>query len=193
MSRIGSRVLKYKCKLEYKDKLLTLNGDKGKESILIDKDLDLKIENGSIQVIKLENTRKKHESINQDAIWGTINSLINNAIKGVETGHKLVLILRGVGVECFLKDNQLVLKIGNSHLNYVKIIEGLVIKIISKESFSVEGTDLQKVGNFASKMEKLSWRKKSQHIYKKQHGIFRKDRFDIGYYPKKEVNKKGGK
>ena len=45
-------------------------------------------------------------------LWGTYRSLINNAVKGVSTGHEKILEISGVGFRANLKGETLSMQLG---------------------------------------------------------------------------------
>lgn len=54
-------------------------------------------------------------------------------------GLKIQLQLRGMGFRSQIKNNQLILKIGYSHLIYYKIPNGIKIKRIKKQKLNIYG------------------------------------------------------
>jgi len=89
------------------------------------------------------------------ALWGTTRALINNMIKGVTEGWKVVLEIHGVGYKAFLKGNVLELHLGYSHPILYEIPEGIKISVVNNrakkiDEIHVEGIDKYLVGQTAA-------------------------------------------
>lgn len=66
-------------------------------------------------------------------------SLLRNILIIFSRGLKLQLQLRGMGFRSQIKNNELILKIGYSHLIYYKIPTGIKIKRIKKQKLNIYG------------------------------------------------------
>ena len=66
-------------------------------------------------------------------------SIIRNILMVFSRGLKTQLQLRGMGFRSQLKNNQLILKIGFSHLIYFQIPVGIKIKRIKKQKLNIYG------------------------------------------------------
>lgn len=129
--------------------------------------------------VSIQDPSVKH----QRAMWGTTRALINNAIVGVSEGYRVVLRLVGVGYRGVLEDNgrTLSLKVGYSHPVLMEIPEGITCTVPQPNRIVLQGTDLQKVKEFAAKIRR--WRKPEPY---NQKGIF----IDDETIKKKEGKKK---
>lgn len=86
--------------------------------------------------------------------WGTMRSLINNAVTGVTGGYIKKLDVEGVGFKVSLEGNELVLKVGFSHLVRFPIPEGITMQV-EKNRITVEGNNKQLVGQVAADIRKI--------------------------------------
>jgi len=98
-------------------------------------------------------------------------SQIYQAFIGVQVGFKQQLNLRGLGYKCFLNDsNQLLLKVGFSHLIYIGLKKEIKINCSNNNTvINLFGTNKQKVNEFAFFIKKF----KKPEPYKGK-GIFYK-------------------
>ena len=104
-----------------------------------------------MEIIPLANKADKQTSI----IWGTYRSLINNAIKGVSTGHEIILEITGVGFRANLKGEILNLQIGFSHdINY-PIPKEIKIIVEKQTVIKINGVDKELVSKVASDIKSL--------------------------------------
>ncbi len=89
------------------------------------------------------------------ALWGTTRALINNMVKGVTEGWKVVLEIHGLGYRAAVKGKTLELHLGYSHPIHYEIPEGIKISVVSNkqkkiDEIHVEGIDKYLVGQVAA-------------------------------------------
>ncbi|MBR3161758.1 MAG: 50S ribosomal protein L6 [Bacilli bacterium] len=173
MSRIGKRILTIpeNVNVDINEQNITVKGPKGELNLNITSNIEVKNEEAKITVNVLNNdkqTRKMH---------GTINSLINNMIKGVTEGYKKSLEIVGVGYRFNLKGKKLTVQDGKSHLDEIAIPEGIEVKTISNTEIEITGIDKCKVGQFAAEVREFrkpepykgkGIRYKDEHIRRKE-------------------------
>lgn len=95
------------------------------------------------------------DELNQTIMdWGTTRSLIQNAIEGVTTGFVKKLELEGVGFKVSLEGNELVLKVGFSHLVRFPVPKDITITV-EKNVITVSGNEKQAVGQTAAVIRKI--------------------------------------
>ena len=103
MSKIGKKniVLPKESSIKVENNIVTVSGPKGSKKLTInDKIFSSKVnEKNEFQILPLNKEIDKKTQI----LWGTYRSLINNAIKGVSTGHEKILEITGVGFRANLK------------------------------------------------------------------------------------------
>ena len=130
---------------------LTLKGPKGSKELSInDKIFSASISKENNLVLDLI---KKNEENN--SMWGTTRSILNNAIIGVSTGHEKILELNGVGFRAALKGKILSLQLGFSHDSSYEIPADVVITVEKQTTIKINGIDKELVGKVASEIKAL--------------------------------------
>lgn len=150
MSKIGKKPIIIPDNVEVKmnDGFLELKSAAGILNFKILPHIDVKIEN------KIISFTPNNDSKQTRANWGTIRSLIFNAIVGLTQGFSKVLEIEGVGFKANMEGNTLVLNIGYSHP--VKFISPENIKISTeKNAIKISGIDKFLVGETAAKIRTL--------------------------------------
>ncbi|CAG0909597.1 unnamed protein product [Cyprideis torosa] len=113
MSRIGKSPISIPSGVDIdynKEKsIVTIKGTKGTLVQPIDKDIELKIEDGTLTLAR-PTEQKRHK-----ALHGLYRSLINNMIEGVSNGYKKKLELVGVGYRATVSGQILEMALGFSH------------------------------------------------------------------------------
>ena len=153
MSKIGKINISIpeKVKVALSDNAINIEGPLGKKSLNIDLNIfDLNINEGKEISIK-------PKKINKDTkrLWGMNRSLVNSAIIGTNVGYEKILELVGVGFRAALKDKQLNLQLGFSHVINFDIPEGIKISVEKQTIVKVSGFDKQQVGMVASRIKFL--------------------------------------
>ena len=151
MSRIGKRILTIpeNVNVDINEQKVTVKGPKGELNLDIDSSIKVNNKEGKITVEVLNNTKQARK------MHGTINSLINNMIKGVTEGYKKSLEIVGVGYRFNLKGKTLTVQDGKSHLDEIEIPEGIEVKAPSNTEIEIYGIDKCKVGQFAAEIRKF--------------------------------------
>ena len=149
MSKIGKKhiIIPKESSVKVDGANLTISGPKGTKKLTInDKIFSSKSTESVFQLLPIEKKIDKKTSI----MWGTYRSLINNAIRGVSTGHEKVLELNGVGFRANLKGEVLNLQIGFSHdVNY-KIPKEIKITVEKQTTIKISGVDKDLVSKIAA-------------------------------------------
>lgn len=112
-------------KINIKKNHINFEGILGKLSLIISDEIFLLKKKK--QLILNVNLQK-----NKKSIINLYNKLIKIKIKGVLQGFKLNIILKGIGFKAFIKNSNLILKLGFSHNNIIKIPSN--IKIINQSN-----------------------------------------------------------
>jgi large subunit ribosomal protein L6 len=151
MSRIGKKpvVLPADVKIEKKDSTLTINGPKGTLTLPIHPKVQVQINEKEIilEVVNKEDRREK-------ALWGLFRALIQNTIEGVTKGFEKKLEVNGVGFKVAVQGTKLVMALGFSHPVEVEIPKDLNVSV-DKNIITINGTDKQRVGQFAAEIREL--------------------------------------
>jgi large subunit ribosomal protein L6 len=148
MSKIGKKIINIPdgLKIEIKDGMINFQNSKGEI-------LTLKILPGIVSEVQDKNLFFTTEGENRQTKvnWGTMRSLANNAILGLSQGFSKILELEGVGYRANLEGDDLVLKIGFSHLVRYHLPKGIKVEII-KNSVKISGFDKILVGKVAAEI-----------------------------------------
>lgn len=90
------------------------------------------------------------ESIQANAMAGTLRALLNNMVTGVSKGFEKKLNLVGVGYRAQAQGDNLNLSLGFSHPVVHKMPAGIKVETPSQTEVVVKGIDRQKVGQVAA-------------------------------------------
>ncbi|MEK9186629.1 MAG: 50S ribosomal protein L6 [Patescibacteria group bacterium] len=88
------------------------------------------------------------------ANWGTMASLLKNAIQGVTEGYSKILEVAGVGFRANMEGNSLILTVGFTHPVKYNPPEGVKITV-DKIGITVSGINKELVGLAASQIRKV--------------------------------------
>ena len=119
---------------------ISAKGPKGELSITIHKD----------NVLTFKPSREDNKA--SMAMTGTMRSLVNNIISGVEQGFEKRLTLVGVGYRAQAKGKVLNLSLGFSHPVDYPVPEGITVETPSQTEIIVSGCDKQKVGQVSAEI-----------------------------------------
>lgn len=148
MSRIGKYPVPIPSGVEVtiaKD-LFTAKGSKGTLTVPMHEAVSVTEEDGSIVVRPRDNEKRAV------TMWGTMRSLVNNAITGASEGFTRQLEIRGVGYRAAVQGRTLNLQLGFSHdINY-PIPEGIEIKCERPTLIEISGASKQQVGQVAAEI-----------------------------------------
>jgi large subunit ribosomal protein L6 len=148
MSRVG----KYPVALpqgvvaEVKGQTVAVKGKTGNLSLVAPMEVEVKLADGKLAVAMREDTPRAR------VLWGTTRNNINNMVKGVTEGFKVVLEIEGVGFRAALQGKDLVLQLGFSHEIKYAIPEGITAKVDKQTIVTITGNDKQKVGQIAAEI-----------------------------------------
>src|SRR3990167_5151704 len=150
MSKIGKKpiIIPKTVNVEINDGVLKAKGKNGEITLKILPFVKLELKDGVISVNIENNSRVAGTN------WGTMRSLIQNAIIGVENGFSKILEIEGVGYKAAMEGDNLILNIGFSH--QVKIAPPSGIKIlVEKNTIKLSGIDKFLVGETAAKIRAM--------------------------------------
>lgn len=150
MSRIGKKpvVIPSGVEVTLDKRVVSVKGPKGSLSFEHRREVKVAIEEGSLQVGKVGETKQAQ------ALWGTTAKTIANMIMGVTTGFEKSLELNGVGYRMNLQGKKLALALGFSHPVDMLLPEGIAAAI-ENNVLKITGSDKQQVGEFAAVVRKL--------------------------------------
>lgn len=150
MSRVGKKPIPVpeKTKIAFDNRVVTVEGTKGKLSRTIHPDVDLKIENDQILLSVRRNDKKTK------AQWGTARAVVANMVTGVSKGFERVLEINGIGYRAEVKGNVVDLNLGYSHPISFELPEGISAQV-EKNTIRLSGIDKEKLGFAASSIRKF--------------------------------------
>ena len=151
MSRVGKKPISIpeKTKVTYTDRVVTVVGEKGTLTQSIHPAIDLKIEDGVMNVTMVAEDR------NSRALQGLTRSLVANMIFGVNKGFERKLEINGIGYRAELSGKQIVLHVGYSNPVSFDLPEGISATVEKNNNIILSGIDKQKVGLVAAAIRKI--------------------------------------
>jgi large subunit ribosomal protein L6 len=150
MSRIGKQPIAVPSGVEVsiEPELVRVKGPKGELAERVNRDIDVKQENGEI-VVARPTDRGEHR-----ALHGLTRSLIANMVEGVTNGFEKRLEIQGVGYRAQLQGSKLVLALGYSHPVEMDAPEGIDFEVPQPTRVIVRGISKQAVGEVAANIRK---------------------------------------
>ncbi len=150
MSRIGKKAVKIPegVTVEVSKENIKVKGPKGELSFDYSPFVIVQEKEGEILVSPATEGRKSK------ALWGTTRSVIFNMVEGVSNGYQKELQMKGVGYKAEMQGENLVLKVGFSHLVEIKKIEGIEFSVL-KDIITVTGIKKDLVGRVAADIRKV--------------------------------------
>jgi large subunit ribosomal protein L6 len=150
MSRLGKKPILIPDNVEIKieGQKVSVKGPKGELSHEVRPEIKVEEKEGNILVSIQSMTRKSN------AFWGLSRTLVFNMVEGVTKGFEKKLELNGVGYKANIEGEELVLKVGFSHLVKMKVPEGISISV-EKNVVKVSGIHKQLVGLTAARIRKV--------------------------------------
>ena len=132
---------------------ITVTGPKGSKELSMNDKIFSTITNDAneFQILPLEKKIDKKTSI----MWGTMRSLINNAVKGVSVGHEKILDITGVGFRANLKGEKLNLQLGFSHDINFEVPKSIKLTVEKQTIIKITGVDKELVSKVASDIKAL--------------------------------------
>jgi len=151
MSKIGEKpiILSSTVNLTIDGNKITVKGSQGEMAFDVPKEITLIKEEKNL-IIKRKNNEKKVKSIH-----GLYRQLISNAITGVEKPWEKKLEVVGTGYTVKLQGEDLVFKIGYSHLVTFKKQPGIKYSVEGNNKVTVAGHDKQLVGQVAYQIKMI--------------------------------------
>jgi len=151
MSRVGKKpiVVPGKTKITYKDRVITVQGEKGTLTRTIHPKIDLEIEKDTITVTMEKETKENR------ALQGLTRSLVANMVIGVEKGFERILEINGIGYRASLSGNTLVLNLGFSHPVNFELPDGIAAKVDKNNTVTLAGINKELLGQTAASIRSL--------------------------------------
>ena len=149
MSRIGRAPITVPAGVEISiadNNVVTVKGAKGTLTQQFNANMAIALENGVVTVSRPNDAKENR------ALHGLTRTLINNMIVGVTEGFKKELDVNGVGYRVAKEGNKLVMNLGFSHQVIMEEKDGITIEVPGPNKIIINGTDKQKVGQFAAEV-----------------------------------------
>ena len=177
MSRIGKHPVAIPSGVEVTivDNVLTAKGGKGTLNVPLHESVTVSQQDGAVVVAPRGDSKRAR------TMWGTMRSLVNNAVIGASEGFTSRLEIIGVGYRAAVQGRKLTLQLGYSHDIEFPIADGIEIRCERPTMIEVSGADKQRVGQVASEIR--AFRKPEPY---KGKGI----RYEGEYVRRKEGKKK---
>ncbi len=151
MSRVGKKTIPIpdNTKVSYKDRTITVQGEKGRLARTIHPSVELKIEERGVTIVPLTQNRSTY------AFQGLTRSLISNMITGVSRGFERVLEINGIGYRAEVSGKTIMLNLGYSHPIHVEIPEGISVTVEKNNMMKLSGIDKEQLGRMAASIRQL--------------------------------------
>jgi large subunit ribosomal protein L6 len=151
MSRIGKKpiALPKGVKVELKDGLVSVNGQKGALQRPLLEGVEVNITDAVVTV-----TRKSDDKRSR-SYHGLMRTLVANMVEGVSNGYEKKLEIVGIGYRSELKGNNLALYLGYSHPIDFLLPEGISAEVEKQTLVTIKGIDKELVGQVAAKIRDL--------------------------------------
>lgn len=155
MSRIGKAPIAIPAgvSVDVKNNVVTVKGPKGTLTQTVNPELDVKIEDGHIQLNRPSDDREHR------AQHGLYRALIHNMVVGVSEGYRKEMELVGVGYRASATGQVLELSLGFSHAIFIKLPPEVKVEAKSERNKNpliiLESDDKQLLGQVCAKIRSL--------------------------------------
>jgi len=151
MSRVGKKPVRIpeKTNIKFENRALTVQGAKGTLTRAIHPAVDLKIQDGVLNVIAREDNRTSY------ALQGLTRSLVANMITGVNKGFERTLVINGIGYRAELQGNTILFNVGYSIPIKFNLPQGVSASIERNTVIKLSGIDKEKLGLAAAAIRKI--------------------------------------
>jgi len=128
---------------------VTVSGPKGELSRSLPSDMGINLENNILSVSRPSDGRE-HRSLH-----GLTRSLLANMVEGVDKGFEKTLEIVGVGYRAEKVGDNLVIRIGYSHLVDVSPLPGISLDVEGANRIKVTGINKEVVGEMAAEIRAI--------------------------------------
>lgn len=125
-------------------KTITVKGAKGTLVRIIHPDMDIKLENGALQVYRASDSQKHR------ALHGMTRAVVANMVTGVNQGYRKTMEIVGVGYKVEARGKGIQFALGYSHPILLQPPPGITFEIEKPTLFHVSGFDRELVGQMAA-------------------------------------------
>ena len=151
MSRIGRMPIAVPSavRVDIEGERVTVSGPKGELSRSLPSDMRLNLEENVLTVSRPSDSRE-HRSLH-----GLTRSLLANMVEGVDKGYEKTLEIVGVGYRAEKVGDNLVIRIGYSHLVDVSPLPGISLDVEGANRIKVTGINKEVVGEMAAEIRAI--------------------------------------
>ncbi len=151
MSRIGRMPITVPpgVVVSLKEDEVTVTGPKGELRRRFHPDMSINLDNNTMTVLRPSDDRV-HRSLH-----GLTRSLLSNMVEGVSSGFEKGLEIVGVGYRAEKAGDNLVIRIGYSHLVDVLPLPGVSLDVEGNNRIKVTGIDKEVVGEMAARIRAI--------------------------------------
>jgi large subunit ribosomal protein L6 len=151
MSRVGKKPIPVPAntRISYRDRALTIEGQKGTLSRDIHPAVDLAIGEGVVTV------RLAMETKTSRALQGLTRSLVANMLTGVSNGFERVLEIHGIGYRAEVKGKTIIFQLGFSTPKEFALPEGVSAAVEKNTIIKLSGIDKEELGQVAAAIRRL--------------------------------------
>ena len=148
MSRIGKKPVNIPdgVTAEVNGQTVTAKGPKGELTFVVNDQVLVKMEDGSITVDPVDNSKSAR------SFWGMSRTMISNIMTGVKDGYSKTLEINGVGYRAAMQGQNLQLSLGFSHEVVYTPPAGVTLACPKPTEITVTGHDKQVVGQAAAEI-----------------------------------------
>lgn len=148
MSRVAKKpvVVPAGVDLKIDGAIVSVKGKNGQLSLDVHSSVEVQQEEQGLTFAPRDGSKLAH------AMSGTVRSLVNNMVIGVDAGFSKTLQLQGVGYRATSKGNVLNLVLGFSHPIDYELPEGISAEVPNNTTVVLKGADKQKVGQVAAEI-----------------------------------------
>ncbi|RAL25032.1 50S ribosomal protein L6 [Lujinxingia litoralis] len=151
MSRIGKLpvTIPEKVDVTLDGHTISVKGPKGELSRELSTEVDVKIEDGEIIIVRRDETR------NSRSFQGLVRSLVANMVQGVSEGYKRSLEINGVGYRAEQRGQFIRFDLGYSHPIMFELPANVSATIERQTQLTLESVDKEILGQVAAKIRSL--------------------------------------
>ena len=153
MSRIGNKPIPVPAgvKVAVQGRNVSVEGPKGKLEWEHRREVSVKFDEGQKQIV----VARENDEREARAFHGLTRALVSNMISGVNTGYEKRLEIIGVGYQAAIKGKSISLRVGLANELVRAIPAGLTVTCPDATHIVIQGSDKQKVGQFAAELRSL--------------------------------------
>ncbi len=150
MSRIGKKPVPVPdgVKVRVADRTITVEGPLGALDFEFRREVTVEYDDQD-KVVRVTRSNDQRQS---RALHGLTRALIQNMLVGVTQGYERRLEIHGVGYIAAVDGDTLQLRVGFANEIHRKIPAGLTVTCPDQQHIRIQGTDKQKVGEFAAEV-----------------------------------------